>query len=92
VDDPNGHYMEDECTYYHEQAITTLRNEEVFENQVEERKEEQTEELHQEKDKEESIEISSTLAPIPKEPRVQERSLLGLLHEQFEDIYIEKLP
>jgi hypothetical protein len=29
-----GHYMEDECTYYHEQAII-LRSEEV-ENQVEE--------------------------------------------------------
>jgi hypothetical protein len=32
--------MEDECTYYQEQAITTLRSEEVVENQVDERKEE----------------------------------------------------
>jgi hypothetical protein len=45
--------MENECTYYHEQAITTLRNEEVFENQVAQRKEEQTEEPHQEKDRRE---------------------------------------
>jgi hypothetical protein len=38
---PNGHFMEDEGTYYHEQAVT-LRSEEVVENQVDERKEEQT--------------------------------------------------
>jgi hypothetical protein len=58
---PNGHYMEDERTYYHEQVVT-LRSEEVVENQVDERKEEQTEvpqELHQEK--EESTK-TSTLA------------------------------
>jgi hypothetical protein len=39
---PNGHYMEDECTNYQEQAVT-LKSEEVVENQVEERKEEQIE-------------------------------------------------
>jgi hypothetical protein len=50
---PNGHYMEDECIYYHEQAIITLKSEEVVENQMEERKEEQTEvpqEPHREKE------------------------------------------
>jgi hypothetical protein len=40
--DPKGHYMDDECTYYHEQAAI-LRSEEVVENQVEDMKEEQTE-------------------------------------------------
>jgi hypothetical protein len=34
--------MEDECSYYHEQTITTMRSEEIVENQVE-RNEEQTE-------------------------------------------------
>jgi hypothetical protein len=42
VANPNRHYMEDEGTYYHEQAIT-LRSEEVVEKQVDDRKEEQTE-------------------------------------------------
>ena len=58
---PNGYYMEDECTYYHEQAVT-LRSEEVVKNQVDERKEEQTKVLgepHQEK--EESTKTFSTL-------------------------------
>jgi hypothetical protein len=44
--------MEDECTYYHKQAMTTLRSEEVVENQEEEGKEEQIEvpqDLHREK-------------------------------------------
>jgi hypothetical protein len=73
--------MEDECTYYHEQAIT-LRSEEVVEIQVDERKEEQTEvpqEPHQEK--QESTETSSTLALILETPRGQERSLLELPNE-----------
>ena len=43
VANPNGHHEEDESTSYHEQAITTLRSEEVVENQVEERKDEQIE-------------------------------------------------
>jgi hypothetical protein len=43
-------------------------------------------------EKEESTKTSSTSAPIPKVPRVQERSLLGLYGEQIEDIKIEKLP
>jgi hypothetical protein len=42
VANPNEYYMEDECTYYHEQVVT-LRSEEVIENQVGERKEEQIE-------------------------------------------------
>jgi hypothetical protein len=60
VTNSNEYYMEDECTYYHEQAIT-LRSEEVVENQVDERKEEQIEVLgepHQEK--EESTKTFST--------------------------------
>jgi hypothetical protein len=40
---PKGQYMEDECTFYCEQAITPLRGKEVIEDQVEERKEEPTE-------------------------------------------------
>jgi hypothetical protein len=34
----NEYYMEDECTYYHEQAVK-LRSDEVVENQMDERKE-----------------------------------------------------
>jgi hypothetical protein len=61
-------------------------------NKVEE-EEEQIEVLGEpHREKEESIEASSTLAPIPEVPRVQERSLLGLCDEQIEDIKIEKLP
>jgi hypothetical protein len=92
VANPNKYYMEDESTYYDEQALT-LRSEEVVENQVNDRKEEQTkvpQEPHQEK--QESTETSSTLALIPEVPRVNERSLLELPNEQIEDIKIEKLP
>jgi flagellar motor component MotA len=39
----DGHYMVDESTSYHEQAITTMKNGEVVETNVEERKEEQIE-------------------------------------------------
>jgi hypothetical protein len=92
VANSSEYYMEKECTYNHEQAVT-LRSEEVVANQVDERKEEQTkipQELHQEK--EESTETSSTLALIPKIQRVQEIILLELPNEQIEDIKIEKLP
>jgi hypothetical protein len=64
VVNPNGHYMEDEGAYYHEQVVS-LRSKEVVENQVDERKEGQTEvpqEPH--KEKEESTKTSSTLALI----------------------------
>jgi hypothetical protein len=37
----NGHYMVDEKTSYHEQAITTMKNGEVVETHVENRKEDQ---------------------------------------------------
>jgi hypothetical protein len=61
-------------------------------NKVEER-EEQTEVLEEShREKEDSIETSSILAPIPKVPRAQERSRLGLRDKQIEDIKIEKLP
>ena len=52
VANPNEYYMEDECTYYHEQVVT-LRSEEVVENQVDKRKEEKFEvpqEPHREKE------------------------------------------
>jgi hypothetical protein len=91
VANPNEYYMEDECTYYHEQAIT-LRSEEVIEIQVDERKEEQTkvpQKPYQEN--QESSETSSTLALIPETPRGQEKNLLELPNEQIEDIKIEKL-
>ena len=32
VANPNEYYMEDECTYYHEQTTTTPRNEETIED------------------------------------------------------------
>jgi hypothetical protein len=44
VANPNEHYMVDESTSCHKQAITTLRSGEVVENHMEERKEEQKEE------------------------------------------------
>jgi hypothetical protein len=100
----DGHYMVDESTSYHEQAITTTKNGEVVETRMEERKEEQIEApqaLHRAKDEEVSIEAhsSSTLiletpyepqAPISYDlPRSQESSLLGLLEEQKETIKVE---
>jgi hypothetical protein len=39
----DGHYMVDESTSYHEQAITTIKNGEVVETHLKERKEEQIE-------------------------------------------------
>jgi len=39
----DGHYMVDENTSYHEQAITTIKNGEVVETHMEKRKEEQKE-------------------------------------------------
>ena len=35
--------MEDECSYYHEQTITTMKSEGIVENQVDDKREEQTE-------------------------------------------------
>jgi hypothetical protein len=64
--------MEECCTYYHEQAISKLRCEEVVKNQVEERKKEKIEvpqDLHWEEGKEVSIEASSTSTPILETPR-----------------------
>ena len=88
---PNEYYIEDECTYYHEQAIS-LRSEEVVENQENERKEEQTKDLKEPyQEKEESTMTFSTLALIPETSRGQERSLLELPNKQIEDIKIEKI-
>jgi X-X-X-Leu-X-X-Gly heptad repeat protein len=71
---PDEHYMVDESTYP-EQAITTLRSEEVVEKHVEERKEEKKEEqikvpqdLLWEKCKEVSAEASSPSILIPEVP------------------------
>jgi hypothetical protein len=94
VANPNGYYVEDWSSSYHEQAITTLRSEEVVENHKEEGNEEQievTKDLHREKGKELSTEASSTLTPIPTLPRSHESSLSGLLDEQTEVIKVEKL-
>jgi hypothetical protein len=74
VANPNEHYMVDESTFP-EQAITTLRSEEVVKNHVEERKEEKKEEqfeapwnLLREKCKEVCAEASSPSILIPEVP------------------------
>jgi hypothetical protein len=100
----DGHYMVDENTSYHEQDITTMKNEEVVETHGEERKEEQIEApqaLHRAKGEEVSTEALSSptliletlyepLAPIACDlPRGQESSLLGILEEQKETIKVE---
>jgi len=90
----NGYYVEDWSSSYHEQAITTLRSEEVVENHKEEGKEEQievTNDLHRQKGKEVSTEASSTSTSIPELPRGHENSLLLLLDEQTIVIKAEKL-
>jgi hypothetical protein len=94
VANPNGYYVEDWSSSYHEQAITTLRSEEVVENHEEEGKKEQielTHDLQREKGKEVSTEASSASTPIPELPRGRESSLLGLLDEQIEVVKVEKL-
>jgi hypothetical protein len=94
VANPSGYYEEDWSSSYHEQAITTLRSEEVVENHKEEGKEEQievTHDLHREKGKEVSIEASSTSTPILELPRGHENSLLLILDEQTVVIKAEKL-
>jgi hypothetical protein len=94
VANPSGYYVEDWSSSYLEQAITTLRSEEVVENHKKEGKEEQievTHDLHQEKGKEVSTEAYSASTPIPELPRGHESSLLGLLDKQIEVIKVEKL-
>jgi hypothetical protein len=100
----DGHYMVNESTSYHEQAITIMKNGDVVETHVEERKEEQIEApqaLHRAKGEEVSTEAPSSptliletpyepQAPIACDlPRGQESSLLGILEEQKETIKIE---
>jgi hypothetical protein len=69
------HYMVDESTSYHEQAITTMKNGEVVETHVKSRKEEQIEgpqALHRAKGEEVSTEAPSSSTLIhetPYEPR-----------------------
>jgi len=94
VANPSGHCVEDLSSSYQEQAITTLRSEEVVKNHKEEGKEEQievTHDLHWEKGKEVSIEASSASTPIPELPRGHENSQLLLLDEQTVIIKAEKL-
>jgi len=79
VVNPNGYYVKDWSSSYHEQAITTLRSEEVVKNWEEERKEERievTDDLYRGKGKEVSTEASSASTPIPELPRGHENSLL----------------
>jgi hypothetical protein len=100
----DGHYMVNESTSYHEQAITTMKNGEVVKTQMEEMKEEQIkapQALHRAKGEEVSTEApsSSTLileTPYESQasivydlPRCQESSFLGLLEEQQETIKVE---
>jgi hypothetical protein len=103
MDNLDGHYMVDESTSYHEQAITTMKNREVVETHVEEMDEqiEAPQALHQAKGKEVSTEAHSSSTLIletPYEPQAsiaydlpkgQESSLLGLLEEQKETIKVE---
>jgi len=71
----DGHYMVDESTSYHEQAITTMKNGEVVETHVESRKNEQIEALqtlHLAKGNEVSTKAHSSSTLIletPYEPR-----------------------
>jgi hypothetical protein len=71
----DGHYMVDESTSSHEQAITTLKNGEVVETHVENRKKEQIEapkSLHRAKCEELSTEAPSSstfILEMPYEPR-----------------------
>jgi hypothetical protein len=88
----NEHYMVDESTYP-EQAITSLRSEEVVKNHVEERKEEQKEEqigtpqnLHQEKGKEVSTATSSPSSLISETPCEPRAPIPGNLKMSFVDI------
>jgi hypothetical protein len=100
----DGHYMVDENTSYHEQAITIMKNREVVETHGEERKEEHIEALqalHREKGEEVSTEALSSptlILETPYEPRApiacdlprgQKSSLLGILEEQKETIKVE---
>jgi hypothetical protein len=92
VANPNEHYMVYESTYP-EQAITTLRSEEVVENHVEERKEEKKEEeieaphdLLREKYKEVSAEASSPSILIPEAPYELRALIPGNLKISFLDI------
>jgi hypothetical protein len=103
----DGHYMVDESTSYHEQAVTTMKNGEVVETHVEERKEEQIkalQALHRAKGEKVSTEAPSSstfILETPYEPRPsiaydltrgQESSLLGLLEEQKRNHQGMKLP
>jgi hypothetical protein len=92
VANPNEHYMVYESTYP-EQAITTLRSEEVVENHMEERKEEKKEEkieaphdLLREKYKEVSVEASSPSILIPEAPYELRALIPGNLKISFLDI------
>jgi hypothetical protein len=71
----DGHYILDENNSYHDQAITTMKNEKVVKIHVEERKEEQIQApqaLHRAKGEEVSTEapsLSTLILEMPYEPR-----------------------
>jgi len=91
---PSGYYVEDWSSSYHDQAITTLRSEEVVKNHDEEGNDEQievTQDPHWEKGNRVSTVVSSASTTIPELPRGHENSLLLLLDEQTEVIKVEKL-
>jgi hypothetical protein len=86
--------VEDWSSSYHDQAITTLRSEEVVKNHDEEGNDEQievTQDPHWEKGNRVSTVVSSASTTIPELPRGHENSLLLLLDEQTEVIKVEKL-
>jgi len=67
----DGHYMVNESTSYHEQAITTMKNGEVVKTQMEEMKEEQIkapQALHRAKGEEVSTEAPSSSTLILETP------------------------
>jgi hypothetical protein len=74
--------MVDESTFYHEQAITTLKNGEVVETHVKNRKEEQIkapQALHRAKGKEVSTETPSSSTLIHEMPYEPKAPILGNL-------------
>lgn len=82
VADFDGHYMVDESTSYHEQAITTLKNGEVVETHVKNKKDEQIEApkaLHRAKGEEVSTESPSSTTLILETPYEPRAHILGNL-------------
>jgi hypothetical protein len=82
----DGHYMVDESTSYHEQAITTQKNGEVVETHVKNRKEKQIKApkaLHRAKGDEVSTKALSSSTLILKTPYEPRARILGNLKISF---------